>query len=188
MRRLLAAGGALALLLAAVLATGAATGSVESVVASLGNDYFLIAAVGGVATLAAIVAALSGSAETLNQAETPEPEGPVVVPTAGEPFDEQLSTWTLRLPVVGAEQRAQVRERLRTAATGSLRRVEGCSRATARERVESGDWTDEPRVAAFLSPDDRWLGETVRAPRLARRTATAIGELDDDDTERGDGA
>lgn len=46
--------------------------------------------------------------------------------------------------------RESVRSRLRSAAIETIAAVERCPRATARERVLAGDWTDDPVAAAFL--------------------------------------
>ncbi|WP_440992005.1 DUF7269 family protein [Haloarchaeobius baliensis] len=185
MRRLLAAGGILAMLLGVVTSGTGAGGPVSSVVQTLGNDYFLLVAVGGVAAAGAMLATASGSAETMNQVSTPDPEGPVTVPAAGDRLDQRLSTWQLRLPLFGAESREAVRDRLRSAAVGTVRRTDSCSRTDAAEQVAAGEWTDDERAAAFVADGHLTLGATVRAPRYARHTVDAIEALDAGDATGG---
>lgn len=185
MRRLLAALGVGAVLIGLLSAVGGTAIPVAAATDALGNDYFLIAAVGGIAALAAVAATASGSAERMNQATTPDPEGPVTVPAAGEELDRSLSNWQLRLPVLGAGRRESVRERLRAAAVGTVRRIDGCSRSTAVEKVADGEWTDDEQVARFLAEDDLSLVVTVRTPGIARRTVAAIESLDATDPNGG---
>lgn len=188
-RALLATVGGLVLAAGVVLTGDGSTGLLEPVVRALGNDYLLVATLGGVAAVVAAAAVVSGRSATLEQAEVPDPELPVSVPAAGDGFDERVDDWRFRAPVVGADRREAVRRRLRRAAVGVVQRTDGCPRERARDRVESGDWTDDDAAAAFLAEAESGVVGTVFAPSRARRAAAAIVDRDDGtgrDAERGE--
>jgi len=186
MRRVLAALGGAAVVLGLLSTAGSSLVPVAAAARALGNDYLLLAAIGGIAALAAIAATASGRAERMNQASTPDPEGPVTVPPAGGTLDESLSSWQLRLPVLGAGQRETVRDRLRAAAVGTVRRSEGCSRTEAAAKVADGEWTDDDHVARFLAEDDLSVVATVRTPSIARRTVAVVESLEASESNRGE--
>lgn len=144
--------GAVALVLA--VAGGAGALPIRTLVAALGNDYLLVVAIGGIGLLVAIPVLASGRDGNLAQAEVPAPEEPVTVQPAGDDFDETVGSWRYRLPLAGRNRRRAVRERLRTAAVETVMRAENCSRADARRLVDSGEWTDDRAVAAYLGGSD----------------------------------
>lgn len=90
-------------------------------------------------------------------ADLPDVEVRAVATVPGVEFDRALDA---RLP--------DVRDRLRDLVIRVLMSRTGCTEATARDRLEEGDWTEDPTAAAFFSPtvadeSDRTVGERVRA-------------------------
>jgi Na+-transporting methylmalonyl-CoA/oxaloacetate decarboxylase gamma subunit len=161
---------------------------VDALVSWLGHDYFLAAAVGGVALvlglLVVVVRALSG----FEQASPPETESVPRGRPLGEAVDRVVDgDLGVREALLG-ETRRQVRGRLRRAAVGVLVRTDGCSRQRARQRVASGDWGSDDAVATYLATDpgsdSLWgrLRDAVPGPsrfsRRTRRTVTAIVDRD----------
>lgn len=92
-------------------------------------------------------------------------------PVAGASFDRRLRA---RSPAV--------RDRLEDATVAVLTRLRGLDAATAHERLERGDWTDDRTAAAFFAPDvvDRsrrrptWLGGE---PAVVGQARAVVGEL-----------
>ncbi|MFC4987661.1 MULTISPECIES: DUF7269 family protein [Saliphagus] len=76
--------------------------------------------------------------------------------------------------------RETVVERLRPVAADAYARREGIGEAGAREAVERGEWTDEPRAAAFLGepslPLSVWLYDLFTAEDPYRRSLRATVE------------
>lgn len=81
--------------------------------------------------------------------------------------------------------RDSVQSRLRSAAIETIAAIERCPRATARERVLAGEWTDDPVAAAFLgdaeAPDYplrwrlyAWLHEEQAFEESVDRSLSAI--------------
>jgi len=137
---------------------------VEAVVAWLGNDYFLLGGLGGVALAVLGWMVTRRATGHVEQAAPPDPETVPDAPRPGGRVDELLARWPWEL---NAADRGYLRERLRTAAVyGEL--GSGRSRAAARERVESGAWTDDPVAARFLAADSGGPTVTERL-RLAVR-------------------
>lgn len=80
---------------------------------------------------------------------------------------------------------AELRRRLRSAATATVARTAGIDRERAAERVARGTWTDDPVAAAFCSESvrvpvrRRWRERLSTTPRVvlrARRTAAVLEE------------
>ena len=137
---------------------------VGAVVAVLGNDYFLLGAFGGVALAVLGWMVARRATGRVEQAAPPDPEIVPDAPRPGDRVDEMLARWPWGL---SAADRDYLRERLRTGAVYA-QLGEGRSRAAARERVESGDWTDDPVAARFLAADSAGPTVTERL-RLALR-------------------
>lgn len=175
-------------LLGAVLVAGGRVASflpTGSLVGTLGNDYLLVAALGGGSLLAATVVAARG--DTVVQSEMPDPEDGVTVPAPGDGLARTLDRRRLAVPLLARRTRRSVRDRLRESAVEAVVRVEGCTEREARERVRSGNWTDDPDAAAFLEdgggfPSPGAYGRALAAgdPWFAygaRRTADAVAAL-----------
>lgn len=163
--------GRLALVAAGVVAFGLALVPgvatllpIGAVVAWVGNDYVLLGAVGGVALVVLSWMVARRATGHVEQAAPPDPETVPDAPQPGEHVDDLLARWPWGLS--GAE-RGYLRERLRTAAVYDELDT-GRSRAAARERVDSGAWTNDPVAARFLRADPPGPTVTERL-RLALR-------------------
>ncbi|WP_042664357.1 hypothetical protein [Haloferax sp. ATB1] len=176
----------LACLAAGTVARGTAF-PVTALVSEVGGDYVLVAALSGIALLAALPVIASGRESELQQVETSDPEVPVRVPPAGREFDETVQGWDYRTPVLGDSTRARVKTRLRTAAVEAVMRERNCGRSRARQLVRRGEWTDDAEAASFLgSPNRSTLATALSALRRrqtpaefrARRTAEAVYAVD----------
>lgn len=185
-RRTVLGAAGLALLGGVVLAGErvASTLPVSDLVGLLGNDYLLVAALGGLSLLVAVVVAQRG--DTVVQSEMPDPEDGVSVPAPGDELTATLDSWLLVVPLLARETRASVRSRLREAAVETVVRAADCTEREAEERVRSGRWTDDPDAASFLATGGGpSLGGYRRAlaggdpwfAHGARRTADAVVEL-----------
>jgi len=136
---------------------------VEAVVAWVGNDYFLLGAFGGVALVVVSGMVARRAASQVEQAAPPDPETVPDAPRPGERVDDVVGRWPWGL---SDADRSYLHERLRTAAVyGEL--DQGRSRAAARERVDSGAWTDDPVAARFLTPESG-------GPTLTERLGLAL--------------
>ncbi|WP_267642389.1 DUF7269 family protein [Haloarchaeobius amylolyticus] len=179
-------------LVAGVTALGSDLGEpvAETLLAALGNDYVVAAAVAGLGLLVAVPVLLSARASTLDQATMPKPEESLTKPAPGDDFDETLTADVLMVPHVSADRRETVREDLRESAVAVVAQATGTGRHEAAERVRQGTWTDDEAVARFLaeSGDQRSPGSSLTArlralaggdspfQHRARRTARAIAD------------
>ena len=186
LRTLLVAGGIATLLLALVAASGGGVVPTAALIELFGNDYFLIAAIGGLGLLLAVPVLTSGRAAKLRQLEMPTPERPTSAPPAGSGFDATCRRWRLQVPVYGADDRERLRERLRTAAAEATRRRESCDHDAARSAIDRGSWCDDDVVTAFLAgerlPQRAWIRALSSGDppfgHAARRTAREIARRD----------
>jgi hypothetical protein len=153
----------------AVLPGGAALVPVEAALALLGNDYFLVGALGVVALLVLVGMVARRATSRVDQAEPPDPETVPDAPRPGSEFDALLEGRPALHPRRRAETVERVRERLREAAVVAQMRREGCTRAVAEDRVDAGEWTDDPVAAAFLRPDGPPRPSAIDRLRLALR-------------------
>jgi hypothetical protein len=142
----------------ALLPGAAALVPVEAAVDLVGNDYFLLGLFGGVAL--AVLGWMLGrrASEQVEQASPPDPETVPDAPRPGAGFDDLLGRWAGGLD---GEERTRLRERLRTDAV-YREMATGVDRATARERVEAGEWTDDPVAARFLAGEGPSILERLR--------------------------
>ena len=85
--RLLLAAAGVTTLAGAMTIDSAGVLPVDAAVAALGNDYFLVAAVGAVALALGLAAYASGRTANIDQTEMPAPERPTSAPAAGSGFD-----------------------------------------------------------------------------------------------------
>jgi hypothetical protein len=98
----------------------------------------------------------------------PEPETTPPIPRAGAEFDRLVDGGVLSRRLT-ADERRQVRSRLRHAAVETVRRRAEISRERAEVLVERGEWTDDATAAAFLGQPAR-----PRAVRLCDRVASGV--------------
>lgn len=161
--------------------------SATGLVAALGADYFLGAAVAALAVVGALVVATERLRRGFDQA-TPPPVG--TAPRGrrpGEGIDTVLAGDLGPWEHLRGDQRASVRSRLREAAVGAVARAERCPREDARRRVAAGSWTEDTVAAAFLAAEDgpalpgRLLDAVPGRSQFehrARRAVAAIMALD----------
>jgi hypothetical protein len=147
---------------------------VGALIAALGSDYVVLAAVGvvaiGFAVLVAIVRALAG----VDEAAVSVVESVASAPHPGQSVDRSADG-AGRLDPTRSEG-----ERLREAAVKTLVRTEHCSRATAERTLAEGTWTDDDVAADFLAgADDGLFRDAGRTDEPVGRTARAINRLDD---------
>lgn len=155
-------------------------------VATLGGNYFVAGTGGLVALLTGLGLLARRAAVGDDRAAPPQPE---TVPTGRRPgatVDEVLAADGLLSGYVRAHRRRQVRDRLRQAAIGTITRTDGCPRTVARDRVATGEWTDDRAAASLLAADRtaepltqrlrEALGGNSRFRRRVRRAATEIVE------------
>ncbi|MFB6164435.1 MAG: hypothetical protein ABEJ31_04695 [Haloarculaceae archaeon] len=162
--------------------------SVGPLVETVGHDYFLVAAVGTVALVGGLAVAGARTLDGFEQATPPDAESVPSGPPLGAEIDDVLESDLRPHEHVLGRRRRAVRGRLRRAAIATVARTERCPRATARERVATGRWTDDEVAAAFLAPErvDAALVERVgdalpgtsRFRRRTHRAAQAIVERD----------
>lgn len=151
---------------------------------AIGGSDTQIIIVGLLALVQGLRVANDRRGNQITGAETDDPEIVAPMPTPGHAFDERLS----RVRAAGfgrARDRREIRTRLTDLAVEAVARDENCSREVARERVESGEWTDDPYAAAFLSnastADVPWYAHVRNAihrePRFQRHARHAVDAL-----------
>jgi len=199
-RRLLAGGGAVALLAATVLTV--APGLFPIPRAQLQPFLDLVTdsvGLAGLAALAATIAVVQG----LWSSTTPTAPPPIDAATredgpsarvVGTDFDERLAA-TGRVGTRTTEAEATIREDLRRLAIDAYRDATGADWERAARAVETGDWTDDPAAAAFIGGPDApavplrvWfrdvLSEDGAFQRQTTRTIRAIYALGPEDEWR----
>ena len=172
-------------LLASVLLLTNTTLPVETLVAALGNDYLVLALVGGVAVVGAASVQVRRRIGGIDQATPPDTEDVHVVPTLGSDLDDYLAA-----PLgLGVTEPPGMQPRLFRLAVTVVMQGDGCPRAEAERRVEDGTWTMDPYTATYLargesgsvSPKQRLRaalqGDSVTQHGV-RRAATEIVQRD----------
>lgn len=154
----------------------------------LGNDYLLVATVGAAAfVLTLLVIAFRGVAG-IDQLAPPDPEGIPSAPRMGADFDQFVNRRATPRVALGSAEDDRVRKRLRAAAVQAVMDRQGCPRETARQLVETGEWTVDPEAAAYLggrqAPRPPWNARLLAvlrgrrwSQRGARRTAQTIVDV-----------
>lgn len=144
---------------------------VEAMIAALGSDYVVVAAVGVAAVCFAVLVLLVVAISGVDEADLPIVESVESAPHPGQAVDRSVEGEA----AVGDERI----DRLTEAAVRTLMRAEHCSRSTAEGRVAEGTWTDDEVAADFLAiGDDGLLRTAVSDQERVRRTAEAIERLD----------
>jgi hypothetical protein len=126
-------------------------GFVDRLRVTVGNDYFLVAGIAGVAVLFGLIFAYQGRAGTVRQAETPDAESAQAVPAPGDDFDELVTEargWR------SGEAKDEIRERVREAGVDVVASTRNCSRYEAENRVDGGGWTADRYASSFLGGSD----------------------------------
>lgn len=165
--RLTSVVGALAVLvgLAIVFARGLASG--------LTPEWALVVLVGVLAVVQGARFAQGRRRTELQETETADPEKRYDAPTPGDDVEESLAV-AGRWSRAGRMRRRQLRERLSAAAVRAVIDEAGCSREEAARRIRSGEWTDDPVAAAFVS-SEVGLSTSQRA-RLLVRARSPLGQ------------
>lgn len=153
----------------------------------------LVAAVGlGVVTLVYLRGERESESVT-TVADAPPVEAPATQPpVAGREFNRAVDRTAQRKhqpnkPSPPESAQATVpAATLRWTARETLQRVEQLDESTARDRLDAGDWTDDPVAAGFLSEEQpfplrhrflRWVRPDQAYRRAVERTGAAIERL-----------
>lgn len=120
--------------------TAAGFGVGDVVVTAVGVTVFLYAGV-----------VLVGRARTDRPTGSPvDPESLPDGPVPGDAFDDLLAVAGGSTAVAG-ERRRRLHRRIERAAIAAIRRHSDCTESEARERLDSGDWTDDPLAAVYFT-------------------------------------
>lgn len=190
LRIALAAVGALvfAVGLLTLVAPSTAGASLRSLVAVLGNDYFVVAILGVLALAIVAVVLVATGRSGVEQTSPPAPEGVYPVPRFGEEIDAFLSEGGFA-HIAGSNPHEEIRAELRDVAVTTVMRDRNCTREEAQQLVEAGTWTDDEQAATFLSEGQTpslgtrlrtALGGASPAEQAVRTAATEIAELDEE--------
>jgi len=183
---LLVGGLLFALALASVLFDGFAGVGSSGWLARPGHDYLLAAGVGAAIVLAGVGVATARSLSGFDGATPPRTEEVPAGRPSGMEVDRAISGGLGARAHLRGDERAAVRDRIRSAAVETLVRVEGCSRPEASQRVARGEWTDDRTAAAFLAEQGPGsLGARLtdalpggsRFQRRTERTVAAVLDL-----------
>lgn len=150
----------------------------------LGSSATQVTIVGLLALVQGLRVASARRGSRIDGAKTADPEIVESMMTPGRAFDEQLSA-VHRAGFSRRRDRQQIRSRLTDLAVEAVVRNENCSRDVASERVESGEWTNDPYAAAFLSgsstADVPWYEHVRNAihrePRFQRQVRHTVDAL-----------
>lgn len=157
-RLLFGAGVAAAILGLALIAVPGLTGGVQI-------TRLLVYALGGLALLLAVGAMLRRRSAEYHHVETGDPEVPTPLPRPGSDVDTRLQNlFRVQSQSRLAAERQNLDERLEELAVRIIARREDCSRSSARDHLENGDWTDNAFAAAYFTDDiDLPFSARVRA-------------------------
>lgn len=160
----------------------------RSLLASLGNGYYLVA---GIASLGFFYAIYVGMtwwlAGGVDQARPPAVEALPSSAIPGTELDDAVAELTgergrAARPV---EDRDRIRDRLVRDAVRTVARVENAPLDVARERVTEGEWTGNRYATAFVggegAPEPRWYqrirDRALRRDPFARRVEATISAM-----------
>lgn len=125
---------------------------------------------------------------TITEAETPDPESAMALPTPGDDFDEQLAPYR-RASRRQPNNRGRIYERLEEAAITAISWRRDCSRDEAIQQLRDGSWTEDRSAVAFFGGENEmasmsfgdWFRSLVspesRFYRQARHAAYAVLRL-----------
>lgn len=167
-------------LLVAVVPDVATGLRIGDLVTLLGNDYLLVVPLAVLAAVAVLVVLVDRARSGIDQATPPDREGVPTAPHPGSEFDRLADGGVGLIGRLVGDETRRVRDDLRETAVRTVMRADGCSRERARDRVVTGEWTDDRAAAEFLADGTRESGlvgllrDRTAFGRGARRTATAI--------------
>lgn len=124
----------------------------RSLAGTISPQWALVVLVGVLAVIQGLRFAQSRRRTELRETETGDPEKRYEAPTPGDEVEESLAL-ARRWSRAGRTTRKKLRDRLAETAVTAVMDESGCSREEAARRVRTGDWTDDPVAAAFLSPE-----------------------------------
>lgn len=122
----------------------------QDLAAALSLEWALVLLVAIVAGLQSLRFVQRRRTTPLQATETSDPEQRYTAPTPGDDADESLSSassWSVQ----GRRARSSLRDRVGTAAVAALVDATGCREEEAARRIKTGEWTDDPVAAWFLS-------------------------------------
>ena len=159
MRRALAGVGAAAVLV------GLFVSFRQEFAAALPGSWVFVLLVAIAAGIQSVSAVLARRRTEIYETETGDPERRYEAPVPGDDLHEIMGFASNRGRGVN-RSRDRVRERLVAVAAVAVADTEDCSESEARDRIERGEWTDDPIAAWFLS-QDVGLAPAERARLLA---------------------
>jgi len=161
MRRALAGVGAVAVLV------GLFVSFQQEFAGLLPGSWVFVLLVAVAAGIQSVSTVLARRRTPIDEAETGDPERRYEAPVPGDDLNDMMSFASTRSRGIN-RSRDHIRERLVTVAVAAVADAEDCTESEARDRIEHGEWTDDPIAAWFL-------GEEVRLPPTdrARLLATA---------------
>jgi len=128
----------------------------------LGGGQFVLVVVVIVLLVAAGTVSVSRLSTPRQRPEPPRTGEESETRVPGDAFDRQLDSLSAH-SARGADERAAVREQLRELAVDRVVAETGCSRTTARERLDAGTWTDDPVAAALFTGESPSTRAYLRA-------------------------
>lgn len=129
---------------------GLATLVWRDLAAALSLEWALVLLVAVVAGIQSLRFVQQRRNTPLRATETPDPEQRYTAPTPGDDAETSLTTasgWSRR----GRRAKSSLRKRVGDAAIDAIVDVTGCREAEAVRRIETGEWTEDPVAAWFLS-------------------------------------
>ena len=172
-----------ALALATILFDGLAAVGSTGWLARSGHDYLVAAGLGALVVLVGVGVVTVRSLSGFDGATPPRTEEVPAGTPPGAVVDSVIAGGLGPRAHLRGDERAAVRDRLRTAAVETLVRVEGDSRLDARERVARGAWTDDRTAAAFLAEEgpgslgSRLVDALPGGSRFQRRTERTVAAV-----------
>lgn len=130
--------------------------------------------IGVFALIEALRAGYSRYSHSADAPDLPEPEFRGVASVPGSDFDDQLATVTRRTRTGSVRSRNKIRDRLTETAIEVLVRYDGDTPDRARERLETGSWTDDRVAAAFFAPASDFQPSTTEWIRLTMSSDNAF--------------
>lgn len=139
-----------------------------TVLPSLSSSAVVV--IGLLSLFEAIRAGYSRRLQSVTEPSVPDPERRLVSTVPGSGFDERLSAEPRSRHAL-AHNREQMRDRLAETAVAVLVRYDGDTPERARERLRTGEWTDDRAAAAFFAPG-------VYRPPLPERVGQVLAGTD----------
>jgi len=122
----------------------------QELAATITLEWTLVLLVAGASGVQAFRFVQNRRSTPLDATETGDPERRYEAPTPGDDADEALRIaqgWSRR----GRRSRQTLKQRASEAAAAMLVDTAGCSAEEAAEQIRTGEWTDDPVAAWFLS-------------------------------------